>query len=80
MFMKGSFQMNFIMVMGPYQRLKGNMKENLKRENNMGMDNLDGKIVQFIEDTTIWEFEKDRENTFQGNLQVFQEEYGRMES
>lgn len=72
--------MNFIMVMGPYQRLKGNMKENLKRENNMGMDNLDGKIVQFIEDTTIWEFEKDRENTFQGNLQVFQEEYGRMES
>lgn len=72
--------MNFIMVMGPYQRLKGNMKENLKRENNMGMDNLDGKTVQFIEDTTIWEFEKDKENTFQGNLQVFQEEYGRMES
>ena len=68
------------MEMPLYQQVKDNIKENSDKENNMVMDNLDGKMDQFIEDIIIWESDKDKENIFLENLQVFLEVYGKVES
>ena len=68
------------MEMPLYQQVKDNIKENSDKENNMVMDNLDGKMDQFIEDIIIWGSDKDKENIFLENLQVFLEVYGKVES
>ena len=72
--------MDFIMEMPLYQQVKDNIRENSDKENNMVMDNLDGKMDQFIEDIIIWESDKDKVNIFLENLRVFREEYGKVES
>ena len=72
--------MDFIMEMPLYQQVKDNIRENSDKENNMVMDNLDGKMDQFIEDIIVWESDKDKENIFLENLRVFREEYGKVES
>ena len=72
--------MDIIMEMPLYQQVKDNIRENSDKENNMVMDNLDGKMDQFIEDIIVWESDKDKENIFLENLRVFREEYGKVES
>ena len=72
--------MDNIMEMGLSQLVKASIQDNLKREDNMAMDNLDGKMDLFIEDTIIKDKEKDKVNISMESHQVFRKEFGKTES